>query len=173
VRAGVPGDRRAPSNRRFIQKSSHPLICVDSDRHGIESAHRTRTAVNDSNEPASADVTTMRTTAARMMLKWRVVPGEAQAITSALQTVMMRTRTERGCTGCSLNAETGSDIEIRYVANWESEPDLQRQIRSSSFSQLAQLLERGIDPPTIEFTVPSGTFGMEYAERIRRQARPH
>src|SRR5207237_2923366 len=129
--------------------------------------------VNDSHDPASSDVTAMRTTVARMMLKWRVVPGEAQAITSALQRVMMRTRTERGCLGCSLNAETASDVEIRYIANWESEPDLQRQIRSTDFSQLAQLLERGIAAPTIEFTVPSGTFGMEYAEKIRREASSH
>jgi hypothetical protein len=29
-------------------------------------------------------------------------------------------------------------------------------------------MERGIEPPTIEFALPSGIHGMEYAEKIRR-----
>ncbi len=86
---------------------------------------------------------------------------------SALQMVLVRTRRARGCTGCSLSTEIGSHVEIRYAADWENEDDLQCQIRSADFSKLAELMEHGIEPPTIEFTVPSGTRGMEYAEKIR------
>ena len=110
----------------------------------------------------------MKTTAVRMTLKWRVVPGEAAAITSALQTVMMPTRAELGCVGCSLTEKIGAHTEIRYVVDWESEGDLQRQIRSDDFSQLAELMERGIEPPSIEFALPTGIRGIEYAEHIRR-----
>jgi quinol monooxygenase YgiN len=111
----------------------------------------------------------MITTAVRMTLKWRVVPGEVAAITPALQAILARTRSELGCIGCSLTEEMRASIEIRYVVDWESEGDLQRQIRSNDFSRLAELMERGTEPPSIEFTLPYGIRGMEYAEQIRRQ----
>jgi quinol monooxygenase YgiN len=103
-----------------------------------------------------------------MTLAWHVLPGEVASITSALQTLMMRTRAEPGCSGCSLSAEMGAQVELRYVARWLTEDDLKRQIRSSGFAQLAELLEHATDPPTVEFVVPDGTHGLEYAERIRQ-----
>ena len=111
----------------------------------------------------------MRIDLVRMTLKWRVAAAAATPVMSALQTVLFRTRTERGCVGGSLSTELGSHVEIRYVVDWESEDDLQRQIRSNDFSQLAELMERGTEPPTIEFALPSGMRGMEYAEKIRSQ----
>jgi quinol monooxygenase YgiN len=115
----------------------------------------------------SRHLTTMITAAVRMTLKWRVVPGEAAAITPALQTILVRTRAELGCLGCSLTEEMRAHIEIRYVVDWESESDLQRQIRSNDFSRLAELMERGTEPPSIEFALPDGIRGMEYAENVR------
>ena len=114
-------------------------------------------------------MTTTRIDLVRMTLKWRVAAAAPTPIMSALQTVLVRTRTERGCIGCSLSTDIGSHVEIRYVVDWESEGDLQRQIRSNDFSQLAELMERATEQPTIEFALPSGTHGIEYAEKIRRQ----
>ena len=114
----------------------------------------------------------MRTAAIRMALHWRVIPEETTAMMSALQTVLVRTRRERGCISCSLSTE----VDIRYVADWDTEDDLQRHIRSTDFSKLAELMERGIEPPAIEFALPSGIRGMDYAEKIRgirRQAYRH
>jgi quinol monooxygenase YgiN len=108
-----------------------------------------------------------------MTLKWRVIPAQAAAITSALQTMLIRTRGELGCLGCSLTTEIGSQVDIRLVADWANEDDLQRQIRSKDFSKLAELMESGTEPPTIEFALPSGIHGMGYAERVRRQANAH
>lgn len=118
----------------------------------------------------------MRTAAIRMALHWRVIPEETTAMMSALQTVLVRTRRERGCISCSLSTEVGSHVDIRYVADWDTEDDLQRHIRSTDFSKLAELMERGIEPPAIEFALPSGIRGMDYAEKIRgirRQAYRH
>jgi quinol monooxygenase YgiN len=106
--------------------------------------------------------------AVRMVLRWRVAPGEAASLTSALQTLMVRARAAPGCTGCSLSTDFGAGIEIKYVSTWESERDLQREIRSRDFTLLAELMEHAIDPPTIEFALPSGVQGLEYAERIRQ-----
>lgn len=111
----------------------------------------------------------MDTGRVRMTLKWRVTSGEAASITTALQTLMVRTRAEPGCTGCSLSTDLGSRNEVRYVADWKTEVDLQRQIRSSDFARLAELIEHATAPPTVEFALPAGIRGIEYAETVRRQ----
>jgi quinol monooxygenase YgiN len=110
----------------------------------------------------------MGTDMIRMSVKWRVVPSGAPSIVSALQTLMVRTRTAAGCTACSLSTDMDGQVEIHYVADWEREGDLQRQIRSSDFTRLAELMEHATEPPTIEFVTETGTFGFDYAERVRQ-----
>jgi quinol monooxygenase YgiN len=110
---------------------------------------------------------TMQSSPVRMTLRWRVASGEVTSITTALQGLLVRMRAEPGCTRCSLSTDLGSLIEIRYVADWRSEGDLQRQIRSADFTRLAELMERATEPPTVEFTLPSGIEGLAYAEKIR------
>jgi quinol monooxygenase YgiN len=114
----------------------------------------------------------METSRVRMTLRWQVASGEAASITTALQTLMVRTRAEPGCTGCSLSTDLGARSEVRYVAEWRTEVDLQRQIRSSDFARLAELMEHATSPPTIEFTLPAGSRGLDYAEQVRRQSTP-
>jgi quinol monooxygenase YgiN len=106
---------------------------------------------------------------ARMTLRWHVTAGEAASITTALQTMMVRTRAQPGCTGCSLSTDLGVRNEVRYVAEWSTEIDMQRQIRSDDFARLAELMEHAIEPPTVEFALPTGTRGIEYAETVRKQ----
>jgi quinol monooxygenase YgiN len=109
----------------------------------------------------------------RMTLKWRVAPREGASVTSALQWLMERTRARPGCTRCSLSTDIGPRVEIRYTADWESERDLQREIRSTDFLQLAELMERATEAPTIEFALPNGIHGLEYAEKIRQRTGAH
>lgn len=104
-----------------------------------------------------------------MTLRWRITSGEAASITTALQTLMIRTRAEPGCTGCSLSTDLGALNEIRYVANWRTEVDLQHQIRSNDFARLAELMEHATAPPTVEFALPAGIRGLDYAEQVRRE----
>lgn len=112
----------------------------------------------------------MESSSVRMTLRWRVASGEVASIASALQGLLVRMRSEPGCTGCSLSTDLGARIEIRYVADWRSEGDLQRQIRSSDFARLAELMERATEPPVIEFALPTGVEGLAYAEKVRRAA---
>jgi quinol monooxygenase YgiN len=113
-------------------------------------------------------MTTMGTATIRMTLRWRVALAGAPSIVFALQALMVRTRTAAGCTGCSLSTEVDGQVEIRYVADWEREGDLQDQIRSSDFTRLAELMERATEPPTIQFMLPTGACGLEYAEKVRQ-----
>jgi quinol monooxygenase YgiN len=110
----------------------------------------------------------MAPTAVRMTLKWRVAQGEAVAIVSALQRLMVRARAGQGCTGCSLATNVGERVDISCIADWTTEADMRRQVQSSDFAQLAELIEHATEQPTIEFTLPTGTRGLEYATNVRR-----
>jgi len=110
----------------------------------------------------------MGSASVRMTVRWRVPQGQVRSITSALETVMMRTRAEPGCTECSVWTRMGALVEIDYVENWSTEIDLQRQIRSDRFANLAELMERATERPAIEFVLPGKTRGLDYAEDVRR-----
>jgi quinol monooxygenase YgiN len=81
---------------------------------------------------------------------------------------MLKTRAAPGCAGCTVSTEMGALVVIQYTENWKSETDLRRQVRSDRFSALAELIERATEHPMIEFALPGGSRGIEYAEEVRR-----
>jgi quinol monooxygenase YgiN len=100
--------------------------------------------------------------------RWNVPPGQTNAIASALQTLMLATRHEHGCVACLLETEVGERITLRYEELWQTEEDLQRRIQSERFAQIAGLVEYATEQPCIEFTLASGTRGLDYADEILR-----
>jgi len=62
----------------------------------------------------------------------------------------------------------GPLVLIQYSETWKTETDLRRQVRSNRFSALAELIEHATEHPVIEFTLPDGRRGLEYAEEVRR-----
>jgi quinol monooxygenase YgiN len=103
-----------------------------------------------------------------MTVRWRVPAGEAQSITATLQSLMLKTRAAPGCAGCSVSTDMGALVMIQYIENWKTETDLRRQVRSDRFSALAELIEHATEHPAIEFTLPGGPRGIDYAEEVRR-----
>jgi len=103
----------------------------------------------------------------RMTLKWSVTHGESRPIVSALQGLMISTRAEAGCLGCSLSTEVRNRVLIHYTEEWNSEGDLIRQLRSDRFAALAELMEHSTEYPTMEFELQGATRGIDYAEEIR------
>jgi quinol monooxygenase YgiN len=132
---------------------------------GTAPALRLSPAISSSRQK---EVSTMEPVPVRMTVKWSMPPGEAQAITAVLQSLMVRTRAEPGCTGCMLSTEMGPRVAIQYLEKWESETALQRQVQSDRFAALAELIERAGEAPVIEFALPKGIRGIEYAEEVRR-----
>ena len=109
----------------------------------------------------------MATSPVRMILKWSVPPGESRPIVSALQALMISTRAEAGCLGCSLSTEVRNKVLIQYSEEWNSENDLIRRLRSDRFAALAELMEHSSEYPTMEFDLQGATRGMDYAEEVR------
>src|SRR5262245_10688505 len=112
----------------------------------------------------------MASAAVRMTLKWSVPHGELRPITTALQGLMLSTRTAPGCLRCSLSTDVHHKAEIRYIEEWNSEDALKHQICSNNFGVLLELMERASEHPQIEFTLSGASRGIEYAQDIRGAA---
>jgi len=104
----------------------------------------------------------------RMTLKWSVARGETGAISAALNSLLSETRAQPGCLKCVFSTELGTRASFTCIEEWAAEHDLKSELRSSRFTQLAQLLESALERPSVEFSLPSGTRGIEYAEEARR-----
>ena len=103
----------------------------------------------------------------RMTAQWSVPRAEMWAISAAIQSIMVATRAERGCIGCSLSTRLGEHAAFQYEEEWKTEDDLIGQLRSGRFAKLAHLMERATEQPQVEFSLPGGTRGLEYAEEVR------
>lgn len=105
----------------------------------------------------------------RMSLKWEISPQESGPITAALHALMVDARGEPGYISCQLSTEMGGRAGLRYVEEWATEGDLKRQLRSNRFARLAELMERATAVPKVEFSLHSGTRGLDYAVEVQRQ----
>lgn len=103
----------------------------------------------------------------RMTLRWSIPPGESRPIVSVLQGLMVSTRAEPGCVGCSLTTDVGTHVAINYSEDWSSEDALKRQVRSHRFTVLAELMEHASERPSVKFTLAGSVRGLDYAEEIR------
>ena len=106
----------------------------------------------------------------RMTLQWYVQPTRMGVIHAALNMLMVATRAEPGCAGCSLQTELAERAGFTYVEAWKTEQDLKSQLRSPRFAQLAHLMESAVERPRVEFALPGGTRGLEYADEVRKHA---
>lgn len=106
----------------------------------------------------------------RMLVEWHVPAGQAPPIAAAVQSVMMTTREQRGCLGCTLSTDARERFTLHYEESWATEQDLKRQLISERFSELAGLIESATEAPRIEFALPAGTRGLEYVVEVRRAA---
>jgi quinol monooxygenase YgiN len=113
----------------------------------------------------------MGTPRVRMTAEWSVTRAEMGVMSAAVQSLMVVTRAEPGCVSCSLSTQLGERADFHYVEDWRTEDDLIAQIQSGRFGKLAQLLESAMERPRIEFLLPGGTRGIEYAEEVRGRKR--
>ena len=109
----------------------------------------------------------MESARVRMTLTWSVPAGEMRSLAAALHGLMVVTRSEPGCSGCSLSTDLGTRAVIHYAEDWKTEEDLKRQLRSHRFAVLVELMEHSTEQPTIEFALADRTRGLDYAEEVR------
>lgn len=105
----------------------------------------------------------------RMTVQWSVPSRESGSILAALHALMVAARAEPGSCGCRLTTDMDEQAGLSYTEEWVHEDELKRQLRSERFSRLAELMERATEQPKIEFALPSGVRGLEYAVAARKE----
>jgi quinol monooxygenase YgiN len=88
----------------------------------------------------------------------------AQELLEALRYLMMSTRAEPGCLGCS--AWVDPDSTVHYLDEWATEADLRRRVRSDSFTSLLGVMESGLDPE-VQFDFVTRQRGLDYVFEVR------
>jgi quinol monooxygenase YgiN len=86
----------------------------------------------------------------------------------AFRYLMVSTRLESGCLGCSVWSEP--DASVHYVEEWQTEADMRRRVGSDRFTSVLALLESVREAPRVQFDFVSVTRGLDYVEEIRHGA---
>jgi hypothetical protein len=99
------------------------------------------------------------------------VPGGASSrhtkdLLTALHYISTATRLEDGCLGCSV--WTGPESSLHCVAEWATETDLRRWVRSDRFTSVLSVLESAHEPPNVRFDFVTETRGLDYVAEIRQ-----
>ena len=106
-----------------------------------------------------------------MVVEWDVASPQVRPVAAALHGVMLSTREQRGFLGCSLATEVGARVTLHYEESWATEEALQKQVRSERFAVLCRLIESAVSHPRVEFALPGGKRGFDYAQALRETAR--
>jgi quinol monooxygenase YgiN len=85
----------------------------------------------------------------------------------ALRILSSRIRVEPGCRDCRIWTDEGDESVVRYVEVWASEDAMRRRVRSKRFTQLLEVLESAVAPPSVRFEFVTETRGLDYVEEVR------
>lgn len=102
-------------------------------------------------------------------VEWSVLPPQVDAVSGVLHGLLSAIRAEPGCRSCTLASDMGTLITLRLREVWDSEDALRTHLLSARFESLSGLLESAIAQPRVEFVLPSGTRGLDYARGVRDQ----
>ena len=93
-------------------------------------------------------------------------PG-AQRLIRAFRTLVVETRLENGCIGCSVWSDP--DSTVHYFEEWATEADMRRRVRSDHFTSLLAVMEAAREPPEVRFDFLQATRGLDYVAEVRRE----
>lgn len=74
---------------------------------------------------------------------------------------------EAGCISCRVLQESSDQHAFCYEAQWKSQDDLLRHIRSEHYRRLLVLMDMGDEAPLVEFHIVAETRGLDLIEHAR------
>ena len=104
----------------------------------------------------------------RLTVTLRASVRGAQDLVEAFRYLIVSTRLEQGCLGCSVWAEP--DASVHYVEEWSTEDDIRRRVGSDRFTSVLALIEAVHEPPHVQFDFVSSTRGLDYVEEVRHHS---
>ncbi len=109
----------------------------------------------------------------QLLLRIRTLPGNEQAITDALRSLMVPVQLNRGCAGCHLYVDADDLQSLCYVEDWATVEDLDREIRSDRFTRMLSVMENAPELPVLEFRFLSHTRDLDYIKEVREVSSFH
>ena len=83
----------------------------------------------------------------------------------AFRFLIVSTRLEPGCLGCSVWNEP--DSTVHYLEEWSTEDDIRHRVESDRFTSVLALLESVREQPHVQFDFVSSTRGLDYVAEVR------
>ena len=97
-----------------------------------------------------------------------VMPAKCDQLLRALVAWAGPTAVESGCLSCRIFQESSAPQAFFYQAQWKTQADLLRHIRTEHYKRLLALMELGTTPPLVEFHTVSETKGLDLIEHTRK-----
>jgi quinol monooxygenase YgiN len=101
----------------------------------------------------------------RLTVTLRPAARSVQELVEAFRFLLVRTRLEPGCLGCSVWTEP--DSSVHYVEEWSTEGDVRRRVESDRFTSVLSLIESVREPPHVQFDFVNSTRGLDYVAEVR------
>jgi quinol monooxygenase YgiN len=102
----------------------------------------------------------------RLNVALRASVASARQILDAFRFLMVGTRLESGCLGCSAWADP--DGTVHYMEEWATDADMRRRVSSSRFTSVLAVLESANEPPRVQFNFVTTTRGLDYVAEVRQ-----
>ena len=96
-----------------------------------------------------------------------VTPAKCEQVLRALAAWAGPTAVESGCLRCRILQETSDRQAFCYQAQWKTQDDLLRHIRTEHYKRLLALMELGTAPPLVEFHTVTETRSFDLIEAAR------
>ena len=90
----------------------------------------------------------------------------ADDLLEAFHFLVVGTRLERGCLGCSTWIDP--DSTVHYVEEWATEEDMRARVRSDRFTSLLAIVESAREA-NVHFDFVTKTRGLEYVAEVRNE----
>ncbi len=108
----------------------------------------------------------------QMVLRMRTGVSGAIELSRALRTVMLPAQRDRACLRAQLHADINDPDALCYSEEWLTVEDVVREIRSTRFNRLLELMETASEPPELLFRFIAETRGLDYVAEVRGSQNP-
>lgn len=102
----------------------------------------------------------------RLTVALKASARESSHVLEAFRYLILATRLEPGCGGCSTWADP--DGSVHYTEEWRTEEDMRHRVLSEKFVQLLAILESSDEQPLVQFDFVTRTRGLDYVTEARQ-----
>jgi quinol monooxygenase YgiN len=103
----------------------------------------------------------------QVMLTMLLHPRRRAEMIQTLRSLMLLLPAAPGFVSSRLCQEADDANAICYAEEWHTQEDLDRQIRSSHYTRLLELMEEAAEPPELRLSWVTDVKGLEYLESVR------